>query len=196
SSFRLVISHHGILVMDANTLVARLCSRPSEHARLRERVSYWTKAEMFIFGATLVGRGRSRDFTPRCLLEAAAFNALADLGFPVSTFAMSAVSVEMLKAAEVWAAGNQEPRWLQVSIAADPTKERSGQFTVIPHVGALTPIWLPDVTTMIIIDVTALLRQIQWSREDELAGQEHYDARPPSPAQPRQLGTQIRRRSR
>ena len=182
--------------MDTDSLVARLCPPRTEIARVRERISYWVKAELFIMGAMQVGRGRSRNFNPRCLLEAGLFNELANVGFPVTAYAMSGASIELIKAGEAWAAGDQQPRWLQISITAAPSKQRSGQITAIPHIGALAPIWLPNITTMIVIDVAALLRQVQWSREDEQKSMEHDNAWTHPPTRQAQLGTKVRRRSR
>jgi hypothetical protein len=155
------------IVMDANALIARLGLPRSEFARVRERISYWCKTECFVMGGMRVGRGRSRDFNPRCILEAALFNELANFGFPVAAYGLTSASLHVVKAAEAWATGDQQPRWLQLSVTSMPTRQMSGQITPIPHIGELKPFWVPGTIIMMIVDVSALLQRVQWSSKDE-----------------------------
>ena len=173
--------------MDTDTLVARVCPRRSDFERVRERVRHWCRTEKLMMGAKPVGRGRSRDFDHRCVLEAVLLNELADLGIPVIAWGTGDAVVEIIKAGELWAAGDHRQRWLQIVFpAASPTEivrftnTRGGKhrlpllprITALPHVDQLTPIWPAGSATTIIVDITALLQRVQWSQKDEEADQQ------------------------
>jgi len=170
--------------MDTDSLVARVCPRRSDFELVRERVRHWCRNEKLVTGALRVGRGRSRDFDHRCVLEAALLNELADLGIPVIAWSTSDAVVEIIKAGELWAAGDHRQRWLQIIFpAASPTEivrytdARGGRhrrpllprITALPHVDQLTPIWPAGSATTVIVDITALLQRVQWSQKDEEA---------------------------
>jgi hypothetical protein len=172
--------------MNTDSLVARVCPRRSDFERVRERVRHWCRHELLMMGATPVGRGRSRDFAHRCVLEAVLLNELAELGIPVIAWSTSAAVMEIIQAGELWAAGDHRQRWLQLIFpAASPTKiqwytDTHGgrhrtrllpQITVWLHVDQLTPIWPAGSATTVIIDITALLKRVQWSQKDEEADQ-------------------------
>jgi hypothetical protein len=168
--------------MDTDSLVARVCSRRSDFELVRERVRHWSRTEKLIMGAAPVGRGRSRDFSPHCVLETALLNELADLGIPVIAWATSDAATEIIKAGAHWAAGDHRQRWLQIVFPATSPKKvvrfsdtRGGRhrttllprITVFPHVGRLEPIWPANTATTVIIDITAILRRVRWSQKDE-----------------------------
>jgi len=170
--------------MDTDSLVARVCPRRSDFERVRERVRHWCRTEKLMMGAKPVGRGRSRDFDHRCVLEAVLLNELADLGIPVIAWGTGDAVVEIIKAGELWAAGDHRQRWLQIVFpAASPpefvryTDTHGGRHrrqllprtTALPHVDQLTPIWPAGSATTVIIDITALLQRVQWSQKDEEA---------------------------
>jgi len=153
--------------MDTNSLVARVCPQRSDFEAVRERVRHWCREELFVLGAKPVGRGRSRDFAPRCVLEAALLNELANLGIPVVRWGMTNALLEMAFAGEAWAAGDRQPRWLQIVFMPVSSPRKLGKIAVFPHVGRLKPIHPPGTATMVIIDVTSILKRVRWSQADE-----------------------------
>jgi hypothetical protein len=173
----------GIFQMDTDSLVTRVCKLRSDFELVRERVRHWSRAEKLVMGAKPTGRGRPRDFNQRCVLEVALLNELADLGIPIIAWGTTDATVEIIKAGEQWAAGDRRQRWLQIvfpSASSQPKttirfKERGRQHRiplrprviVFPHVNQLKPVWLSDVMTTVIVDLTALLRRVQWSQKDE-----------------------------
>jgi hypothetical protein len=172
--------------MDTDSLVTRVCPQRSAFDRVRERVRHWSRTEKLMMGAKPVGRGRSRDFNHRCILEVALLNELAELGIPIIAWGTGDAVVEIIKAGELWAAGDCRPRWLQIVFPTtsptevlrftDTHKKRRRvtllpRIAAFPHVDRLNPIWPAGSATTVIIDVTAILRRVRWSQEDEDANQ-------------------------
>jgi hypothetical protein len=171
--------------MNTDSLVARVCPRRSpDFALVRERVRHWVREELFIMGAMYVGRGRSRDFSRRCVLEAALFNELADLGIPVAAWSLTDAKVEIIEAGERWAEGDRRQRWLQLVFQRPSSKRKKvltfkdgrrhqttllPKITAYPHIDQLKIFRSPGTAAMVVIDITALLKRVKWSRADEEA---------------------------
>jgi hypothetical protein len=153
--------------MDLNTLVRRIIMRPSDFELVRERVRHWARNELLVTGAFRVGRGRSRNFAPSCVVEAALLNELTDSGIGVVAWAMTDALLAARIAAEDWAGGDHRPRWLQLIFTTPPTRQRSGRMTVLPHVERLELVWPPGEATTIVIDVAAILTHLKWGPDDE-----------------------------
>jgi hypothetical protein len=155
--------------MNTNSLVTRICQRPSEFQTVLERVRHWTRNELLVTGAFQVGRGRSRNFAPSCVVEAALLNELTNSGIGVVAWAMTDALLAARVAAEDWAGGDHRPRWLQLIFTTPPTRQRPGQMTVLPHVERLELVWPPGEATTIVIDVAAILTRLKWGPDDEEA---------------------------
>jgi hypothetical protein len=154
-------------------LTTRIATSANRQELVRGRIKSWT-AKWVLRGST-PGRGGVRKFNHLMILDAALLDVLSDCGLQVVSWDLRPALYLMRDAAQAWAAGDTRPRWLQLTMMP-PLPDRLGQrgwtvsLPLIAESEQQTPaLALSANEAVIVVDLTAILRRLQWGPADQQA---------------------------
>jgi hypothetical protein len=161
--------------LNLNQLTARIAPSPDREDAARERIKGWTKKG--ILRGSAPGRGGVRKFNHIVILDAALLDTLVDHGLQPAAWDLRHALYVLRDAGAAWAAGDTRTRWLQLSLQP-PLPDRPhtrGWAVALPLIapGQKQPelIFAPGEEATIVVDLTAILKRLQWSSEDQTAVQ-------------------------